>query len=80
MECTFTKVPKSAGPPLTPRSYRDAANLFKPALARGQLRLIGATTLAEYREHIEKDGALDRRFAQVQLPFTPFRILSHICL
>ncbi|KAG8924013.1 hypothetical protein FRC02_010690 [Tulasnella sp. 418] len=43
----------------------DAANLLKPALARGQFRCIGATTLAEYREHIEKDGALERRFATV---------------
>ncbi|KIO17966.1 hypothetical protein M407DRAFT_16289 [Tulasnella calospora MUT 4182] len=43
----------------------DAANLFKPALARGKLRCMGATTLAEYREHIEKDGALERRFAMV---------------
>ncbi|KAG1896764.1 P-loop containing nucleoside triphosphate hydrolase protein [Suillus fuscotomentosus] len=43
----------------------DAANLLKPELARGQFRCIGATTLAEYREHIEKDGALTRRFAQV---------------
>ncbi|KAF8998917.1 P-loop containing nucleoside triphosphate hydrolase protein [Cyathus striatus] len=46
-------------------SGMDAANLLKPALARGQLRCIGATTLAEYREHIEKDAALERRFAQV---------------
>lgn len=45
--------------------HRDAANLLKPELARGQFRCIGATTLAEYREHIEKDGALTRRFAQV---------------
>lgn len=45
---------------------RDAANLLKPALARGQFRCIGATTLAEYREHIEKDGALERRFAPVR--------------
>jgi ATP-dependent Clp protease ATP-binding subunit ClpB len=43
----------------------DAANLFKPLLARGKLRCIGATTLAEYRKHIEKDAALERRFAQV---------------
>jgi len=43
----------------------DAANLFKPLLARGKLRCIGATTLAEYREHIEKDAAFERRFAQV---------------
>jgi ATP-dependent Clp protease ATP-binding subunit ClpB len=43
----------------------DAANLFKPLLARGKLRCIGATTLAEYRKYIEKDQALERRFAQV---------------
>ena len=40
----------------------DAANLFKPALARGELQCIGATTLDEYRKHIEGDGALERRF------------------
>ncbi|KAI0348072.1 hypothetical protein BDW22DRAFT_1365491 [Trametopsis cervina] len=43
----------------------DAANLFKPLLARGKLRCIGATTLAEYRKYIEKDAAFERRFAQV---------------
>ncbi|KAI9063082.1 hypothetical protein FKP32DRAFT_1758622 [Trametes sanguinea] len=43
----------------------DAANLFKPLLARGKLRCIGATTLAEYRKYIESDPALERRFAQV---------------
>ena len=43
----------------------DAANLFKPALARGELRAIGATTLDEYRKHIEKDAALERRFQPV---------------
>jgi ATP-dependent Clp protease ATP-binding subunit ClpB len=43
----------------------DAANLLKPALARGQLRCIGATTLSEYRKHIEKDAALERRFQPV---------------
>ena len=43
----------------------DAANVLKPALARGDLQLIGATTLDEFREHIEKDGALTRRFQQV---------------
>ena len=42
-----------------------AANMLKPMLARGELRLIGATTLDEYREHIEKDAALERRFQQV---------------
>ncbi|MFO7917807.1 MAG: AAA family ATPase [Anaerolineae bacterium] len=43
----------------------DASNMMKPALARGELRCIGATTLNEYREHIESDGALERRFAPV---------------
>ena len=43
----------------------DASNLLKPALARGELRCIGATTLDEYRQHIEKDAALERRFQQV---------------
>jgi ATP-dependent Clp protease ATP-binding subunit ClpC len=39
--------------------------MFKPALARGELQAIGATTLDEYRQHIEKDGALERRFQKV---------------
>jgi len=43
----------------------DASNIFKPALSRGELRCIGATTLNEYRKYIEKDGALDRRFQTV---------------
>ena len=43
----------------------DAANMLKPALARGELRCVGATTLDEYRKHIEKDTALERRFQQV---------------
>ncbi|KZM37274.1 ATP-dependent chaperone ClpB [Oerskovia enterophila] len=43
----------------------DAGNMLKPMLARGELRLVGATTLDEYREHIEKDPALERRFQQV---------------
>lgn len=43
----------------------DAANLLKPMLARGELRCIGATTLEEYRKHIEKDAAFERRFQQV---------------
>ena len=43
----------------------DASNIFKPALARGELQCIGATTLDEYRKHIEKDGALERRFQKV---------------
>lgn len=45
----------------------DASNMFKPALARGELQCIGATTLNEYRQHIEKDGALERRFQKVQV-------------
>ena len=45
----------------------DAANLLKPALGRGELQLIGATTLTEYRKHIEKDAALERRFRAVQV-------------
>lgn len=46
----------------------DAANMLKPALARGQVRLIGATTLDEYRKHIEKDTALERRLQSVLVP------------
>jgi ATP-dependent Clp protease ATP-binding subunit ClpB len=46
----------------------DAANLLKPALARGTLHCIGATTLAEYQKYIEKDAALERRFQPVQVP------------
>ena len=55
----------------------DAANLLKPALARGQLRTIGATTFAEYKKHIEKDPALTRRFQSVQVdePDEPKAIL-----
>lgn len=43
----------------------DASNMFKPALARGEIQIIGATTIDEYRKHIEKDGALERRFQKV---------------
>ncbi|HAN70832.1 MAG TPA: ATP-dependent chaperone ClpB, partial [Actinobacteria bacterium] len=43
----------------------DAGNMLKPMLARGELRMIGATTLDEYRQYIEKDAALERRFQQV---------------
>ncbi|ASV99259.1 type VI secretion system ATPase TssH [Paraburkholderia aromaticivorans] len=46
----------------------DAANLLKPALARGSIRMIGATTWAEYKRHIEKDAALTRRFQVLQVP------------
>ncbi|WP_460192948.1 ATP-dependent chaperone ClpB [Thermosynechococcus sp. FA-CM-4201] len=48
-------------------SSMDASNLLKPMLARGELRCIGATTLDEYRKHIEKDAALERRFQQVYI-------------
>jgi ATP-dependent Clp protease ATP-binding subunit ClpC len=46
----------------------DAANMLKPALARGKLRLVGATTLDEYRKHIEKDAALERRLQPIVVP------------
>ena len=50
----------------------DAANMLKPALARGEIQCIGATTLDEYRQHIEKDGALERRFQKVMVdPTSP---------
>ncbi len=45
----------------------DASNIFKPALSRGELQCVGATTLAEYRKYIEKDSALDRRFQSVKV-------------
>lgn len=45
----------------------DASNMFKPALARGEIQCIGATTLDEFRQHIEKDGALERRFQKVMV-------------
>jgi ATP-dependent Clp protease ATP-binding subunit ClpB len=48
-------------------SAMDAGNMLKPMLARGELRMVGATTLDEYREHIEKDPALERRFQQVMV-------------
>ena len=50
----------------------DASNMFKPALARGEIQCIGATTLDEYRQYIEKDGALDRRFQKIMVdPSSP---------
>lgn len=55
----------------------DAANMLKPALARGEIQCIGATTLDEYRQHIEKDGALERRFQKVLVePTTPEETLQ----
>ncbi|MBN1597853.1 MAG: ATP-dependent Clp protease ATP-binding subunit [Bacteroidales bacterium] len=60
----------------------DAANMLKPALARGEIQCIGATTLDEYRQHIEKDGALERRFQKVMIEPTSeeetFEILNNI--
>ena len=60
----------------------DASNMFKPALARGELQCIGSTTLDEYRQYIEKDGALERRFQKVMVdPTTPeetIEILNNI--
>ncbi|MDY0014744.1 MAG: ATP-dependent Clp protease ATP-binding subunit [Bacteroidales bacterium] len=60
----------------------DASNMFKPALARGELQCIGATTLDEYRKHIESDGALERRFQKVLIePTSPeetIEILNNI--
>ncbi len=55
----------------------DASNMFKPALARGEIQCIGATTLDEYRQYIEKDGALERRFQKVLIePATPEETLT----
>ncbi|BDD00101.1 ATP-dependent Clp protease ATP-binding subunit [Persicobacter psychrovividus] len=60
----------------------DASNMFKPALARGEIQCIGATTLDEYRQYIEKDGALARRFQQVMVdaatPEETMEILNNI--
>lgn len=60
----------------------DASNMFKPALARGEIQIIGATTLDEYRKHIEKDSALERRFQKVIVePASPeetIQILNNI--
>jgi ATP-dependent Clp protease ATP-binding subunit ClpC len=55
----------------------DASNMFKPALARGEIQIIGGTTLDEYRKHIEKDGALERRFQRVLVePASPEETLQ----
>jgi ATP-dependent Clp protease ATP-binding subunit ClpC len=60
----------------------DASNMFKPALARGEIQCIGATTLDEYRQYIEKDGALERRFQKVLVDPTTteetYQILNNI--
>lgn len=55
----------------------DASNMFKPALARGEIQCVGATTLDEYRQYIEKDGALERRFQKVMVePTSPEETLE----
>ena len=56
----------------------DASNMFKPALARGEIQCIGATTLDEYRQHIEKDGALERRFQKVMVEPTTIEETTQI--
>lgn len=56
----------------------DAANMLKPALARGEIQCIGSTTLDEYRQHIEKDGALERRFQKVMVEPTTIEETIHI--
>jgi ATP-dependent Clp protease ATP-binding subunit ClpC len=56
----------------------DAANMLKPALSRGEIQCIGATTLDEYRQHIEKDGALERRFQKVIVEPTSIEETIHI--
>jgi ATP-dependent Clp protease ATP-binding subunit ClpC len=56
----------------------DAANMLKPALARGEIQCIGATTLDDYRQHIEKDGALERRFQKVLVEPTSIEETIHI--
>jgi len=58
----------------------DASNIFKPALARGEIQIIGATTLDEYRENIEKDGALTRRFQQVLVEEPSLEETKHILM
>ena len=58
----------------------DAGQLLKPMLARGELHCIGATTLDEYREYIEKDAALERRFQPVMVMSRQLRIRSPFCV
>ena len=58
----------------------DASNIFKPALARGKVRCIGATTTLEYKKHIEKDGALERRFQKVIVNIPDKDIVKNILM
>ena len=55
---------------MEPPEVLTPLNMFKPALARGEIQCIGATTLDEYRQNIEKDGALERRFQKVTIEQT----------
>ncbi len=57
----------------------DASNLLKPALARGELHCVGATTLDEYRKHVEKDAALARRFSRSSFPSRRWRMRFPSC-
>lgn len=58
----------------------DASNIFKPALARGKVRCIGATTTLEYKKYIEKDGALERRFQKVNVEIPSQRVVKEILM
>jgi len=58
----------------------DASNIFKPALARGKLRLIGATTTEEYKKYIEADGALDRRFQSIYIEVPDTKVVKMILM
>ena len=62
--CSSTSCTPSSAPG-RPKAPRTPANMLKPALARGELHCVGATTLDEYRKHVEKDAALERRFQPV---------------
>ena len=57
----------------------DAGNMLKPALARGKLHMIGATTLAEYRQHVEKDVKLHTALPTIPLHSTTLRVQSSLC-
>jgi hypothetical protein len=76
--CSSTNCTRSSAPGAA-EGGADAANLLKPALARGELRCIGATTLDEYRKHIEKDAALERRFQPVYVGEPSSRTRSPSC-
>lgn len=59
----------------------DAGNMLKPALARGELHVVGATTIDEYRKYVEKDAALERRFQPVLVPESaPLGTVSRRCV